>query len=830
MGSATPRKALLQALAAVGTLVVVSTAAQAQPIGEIQGAGHRSPSEGEFVTVEGVVTLALPNGFYIQGEPDGDVATSDGLYLFASDAGLVSVGDRVLAEGRVIEFVPPSRPTALPLSEIASPDVVVVESGVPLPTPIMIGEGGRIPPTESIDDGPAASFDPANDGLDFYESLEGMRVMVPQATALSPVNRFGAVWVVADSGTAATSFDGSGALVMTERDANPERILINLDLVEVPEGLEAGTRLGNITGVLSYRFGNFTVLATDLGQDAPPPSNDVALTIGVYNVQNLDPKREDPALVGNPDRDIDNDVGEGRFEAIGEHIVDVLGAPAIVALQEVQDNDGTEQTPIVAADATLRLLARAITAAGGPAYDFVDVPPEDDQDGGQLGGNIRVAFLFDPERALPVAGGIRRLRDDDPDDGDAFQDTPKPLLTAFETGIGEIILVNVDLSSRAGSDPAFGSIQPPTVGNADNRLAQTQLMIGDINALLEANPEAQVLVLGSFNAFYFEPELVSLEAEAGLSNLWRTLPQIERRSVVVEGQAQAVDHVLVSSALEGRTELKVFNVNAGRVQQASDHDPLVVGILAAGADAAPPSLDVLGLPLAPLDLEADELRAWLRAHWHEGRHRFLGYNLARRAMFSSIDVAEDGRVYGVYSGFSQPARDTTFLDPIDTEHTVPQSWFDQDEPMRSDLHALFPTHRHANQARDADPFGEIDDAQTEVWFGADGSRLIELTEAPADRRDTFAEDRRGEFEPPEGHEGDLARAVFYFYTMYPDVAGTIDDIAADGVAQLHQWHLDDPPDAKERARNDRVEGIQGNRNPYVDRPGWACRAFEVPCP
>ena len=67
------------------------------------------------------------------------------------------------------------------------------------------------------------------------------------------------------------------------------------------------------------------------------------LSIGSYNVENLDPVIEDRALVEG-DADVDDDVGEGKFAAIAEQIVADLGAPAILALQEIQDNDGAERT------------------------------------------------------------------------------------------------------------------------------------------------------------------------------------------------------------------------------------------------------------------------------------------------------------------------------------------------------------------------------------------------------------------------------------------------------------------------------------------------------
>jgi endonuclease I len=149
--------------------------------------------------------------------------------------------------------------------------------------------------------------------------------------------------------------------------------------------------------------------------------------------------------------------------------------------------------------------------------------------------------------------------------------------------------------------------------------------------------------------------------------------------------------------------------------------------------------------------------------------------------------------------------------------------------MRSDIHHLFPTHMDANAARGSDPFGEIDDATTENWFGVAGTQFKNLSTMPSSNRDTHAEDTVREFEPPEAHEGDLARAIFYFYTMYPKGARSIDDIAADGVGQFFTWHLQDPPDAKEIERNGRIESVQGNRNPYVDRPELVCRAYELPC-
>ena len=97
-----------------------------------------------------------------------------------------------------------------------------------------------MPPTEVIDDDGMATFEPATDAIDFYELLEGMRVVVEDAIAIDPVNSFGEVWALLAEGSGSTGFNGRDAIVMREGDQNPERILLDLELVEAPPGLEAG--------------------------------------------------------------------------------------------------------------------------------------------------------------------------------------------------------------------------------------------------------------------------------------------------------------------------------------------------------------------------------------------------------------------------------------------------------------------------------------------------------------------------------------------------------------------------------------------------------------
>ena len=199
-------------------------------------------------------------------------------------------------------------------------------------------------------------------------------------------------------------------------------------------------------------------------------------------------------------------------------------------------------------------------------------------------------------------------------------------------------------------------------------------------------------------------------------------------------------------------------------------------------------------PLPPDDLFGEDLKVWLKENWHAGKHQDLGYNKARPAMYSFIDKDADGMVTGVYSGFKQQNRNTTFLNPINAEHTIPQSWFNRKFPMRTDIHHLFPTHKDVNSARSNLPFDEIDDNSTDKWFVEDNVDIQILTSVPANERDAYSGLKTNSaFEPREDHKGNLARAVYYFFTIYPDAAGDISRIAQKDA--LFQWHLDDPVDA-----------------------------------
>lgn len=235
----------------------------------------------------------------------------------------------------------------------------------------------------------------------------------------------------------------------------------------------------------------------------------------------------------------------------------------------------------------------------------------------------------------------------------------------------------------------------------------------------------------------------------------------------------------------------------------------------------------------PDNLNGTELRTWLKANWYTSKFQNQGYNGARRAMYGTIDVESDGRVYCVYTGFNQNSSVTTFLNPINAEHSIPQSWFESDEPMKSDIFHLYPTHGNVNSARGNRPFNENVDSTTDKWYIGSANGISTVSTIPTDNIDDYSENRSDAFEPREDHKGDVARAVFYFFTMY-DISNyngkTFNSSILGGNTDiLYQWHTEDPVDDWEAQRNNRIEDAQGNRNPFVDYPDLACRAWGFEC-
>jgi uncharacterized protein len=134
-----------------------------------------------------------------------------------------------------------------------------------LPAPIVIGVGGRLPPTEVIDDSTqgrvmaGGGFDPETAGLDFYESLEGMLVRVNNAVVVGATNRYKEIVVLPDAGAWAEVRTPRGGIVVREDDFNPERVILDDALLELPFVQVSDTATAPIVGVMDYTYGNYKI-------------------------------------------------------------------------------------------------------------------------------------------------------------------------------------------------------------------------------------------------------------------------------------------------------------------------------------------------------------------------------------------------------------------------------------------------------------------------------------------------------------------------------------------------------------------------------------------
>jgi predicted extracellular nuclease len=563
-------------------------------IHKIQGANHFSPMEGETVTdVAGVVTVLRSDGFYMQStEPDDDPATSEGIFIETDGVPTVKVGDAVLVSGIVKEKAPGGSGTDnLTQTLIDDVTVEVVSSGNGLPAPTVVGEGGRMPPTQVIDNdsngyvSAKTPFDPDEDGLDFYESMEGMLIQINDALVVGPTNAYKEIVVVGDMGAHADVLSELGGLVIQADDFNPERIVLDDLLVELPYVDMGDYATEPVIGVVDFDYGNFKILPFEsvhftsggLSQEvATDPGDADVLRIADYNVENFSTNEPE------------------RVAKLADQIVNLMLSPDIIALQEIQDNNGAPNMDGVAADQTYQAIIDAVVSLGGPTYGYVNIDPKAGNDGGISGGNIRNGYLYRLDSGLTLVDAphgdavtpVGILVQDgkpmlslnpgriDPENR-AFDQSRKPIVVQFLYKGESLFLINNHFNSKGGDMPLFGKVQPPRLETEAQRVQQAQVVFDFVSALLAVDPTARVIVLGDLNDFQFSPPLAVLKTDGLLTDLVETLPVEERYTYVYDGNSQVLDHIMVSeSLLSALSEFNILHINSGYdiEQRFSDHE------------------------------------------------------------------------------------------------------------------------------------------------------------------------------------------------------------------------------------------------------------------
>lgn len=559
-------------------------------IRDIQGKRHYSKYQGATVNeITGVVThLYNSANFVIQDtNPDADFTTSEAIMVNKSSNGL-KVGDVVTVAGTVEEWFyegySDMKQNDLPVTRIRA--TATVKNGIAdLPQALVIGQDVH-PPTQIIDNDAFAKFDPQEDGIDFWESLELMRLSVPNPQILGP-QKYGEVVVVTENATN-NEFHKQGGILLAEDDYNPERITVDFDN-ESFVAKSGDSFDGNVVGVMGFGFGNYKLWAN--AGDLPnlvdgglqPESTwieneEKKLTVAAYNVENFS---ADP-----------NHTSDAKAARIGESFVHDLNSPDIITVVEVQDNDGPIKSGNTDASASYERLIASIEAAGGPTYAWTDIAPEYNQDGGQPDGNIRVGYLYNPAR-VTLSEGVKGTATQDTDwvEGElslnpgrilpiAMPNTRKPVAAQFEFQGEQVVVIGAHLNSKGGDQPLFGQNQPPFLGSVEERIELATAINGFIEEGLAQDPDLNVIVAGDMNDFEFTPALAALKGDI-LTNKVEDVPLADRFSYYYQGNSQVLDHLLVTKNLAAYTELDMVHINAMFMEEhgrASDHDPLLAQI------------------------------------------------------------------------------------------------------------------------------------------------------------------------------------------------------------------------------------------------------------
>jgi predicted extracellular nuclease len=452
---------------AQGTGTIVTDDVSIVYIHDVQGAAHYSPilaGEGIFafnqqsatqVTVRGIVTavdtFAGSNnvaGFYITeevGDWDANGLTSEGIFVrtTSATAGL-TVGETVTVTAHVTEYQDFTNLNRTMLTGVSS--IMQGNDTVALPTFVIGSDGRALPTAVTSNDNPTffeyeagGAFDPQQDAIDYYETIEGMRVTLPDAVVADGfvsgsdnfvyfgaysssladqnlLNSRGGYTVTGDPqfypvDTATPDDDVvTGGQVLTDGATHPD--ILELDFGNVGRGgtsaydqlLTMGDRLGDVTGILDFDFNRVKLYVTDALTDevvaglADTPVQEVTalaevdrqLRIATFNVENLSPVGT--TFSGS------QVTQEAKFDLLADQIATHLNAPDIIILEEIQDNSGTGNDGTVEANLVYEKLIAELFDRTGKTYQWVDEAPVNGAVGGAPGGNIRVGFLYDTAR------------------------------------------------------------------------------------------------------------------------------------------------------------------------------------------------------------------------------------------------------------------------------------------------------------------------------------------------------------------------------------------------------------------------------------------------
>jgi uncharacterized protein len=581
-------------------------------IDQIQGSGDTSPYVGQMVETEGVVTALKYNGFFIQtpdGQGDNDPNTSEGIFVYTSSAppATAVAGNLVQVAGTVSEYIPSSDPYSPSFTELTSPAVTVISTGNPLPAPINL---------TTTDLNPSVPYDN-------LEKYEGMRVHVDSLTVTSPTQ--GTVDEV--NATAASNGLFFGVLTGTPRpfrepgvelpdplppgsppnvprfDDNPEHIRVDTwgSSASTPVDVTSGAVVTNLTGPLDYGYRNYSLVqdpGVPLGvtgnvsaTPAPTPTSD-EFTVSSFNLERFYDDVDDP---NTQDVVLTPQAYANRLVKASLAIRNVLLTPDILGVEEMENLS------------TLQALAAQIDSDAEAAGQ---IPPHYQcylEEGNDISG-INVGFLINTSK-ITVSSVVQMGKDTtyiDPITGlpAILNDRPPLVLQGFVGRPGSdiqqplTVIVN-HLRSLSGIDDPNDGVRVRA-----KREAQCEYLAGLLQSYQSSAPGTYLASIGDYNAYQFNDGYVDVMGcvygnpvpadqvvvaspdlvDPNLTDLITTMDPSQQYSYTYDGDAEAIDHIVVDGPLLVKETRMVYprnnadfpetyRNNITRPERNSDHDP-----------------------------------------------------------------------------------------------------------------------------------------------------------------------------------------------------------------------------------------------------------------
>lgn len=523
---------------------------------------------------------------------DNNPKTSDAVYVASKDK--VESGDLLKVQGTVKEgymeeySVKPGQTFKKPAGSLTVTQIInatITKLGkADLPKALNISE--KMP--KDIVDNTPTKYNPETEALDYWESLEGMRVEVTKPKVTGPQYK-GDIYVLPGD-YKGQKLNNIGGVNLRPGVQNTEVLPITVGNKFVAKAKDYFNE--NITGVVTYKNKTYKIDPSSVPaiQDGGLkrevskiyPSED-KLTIASYNIENFS--------ANNKGHD---ETPEEKVDKIANSFIKEVHSPDIITLIEVQDNNGGVNDGTVDGVKSGEKLAQRIKSLGGPDYKYTEIAPVDGKDGGKPGANIRVAYLYNPKRVTLIGkekGGSEEAArfvnghlEKNPARIDPtsvhFEKVRKSLAAEFEFKGERIVVIANHLKSKLGDDAIYGSNQPSVENTKAKRIEEAKILNAFIKEGLRQNPNLKFVLTGDFNDFEFSDSVRTIVGNE-LVNLMAEHEQGDRYSYFYRGSNQSLDNILISKNIKDKVVFSPVHINASFMEEhgrASDHDPVVVQI------------------------------------------------------------------------------------------------------------------------------------------------------------------------------------------------------------------------------------------------------------